>query len=105
MTGVGNSSSTTSYTSPSTYTSPSSTYTPSTTTSSTPYSYGGKRIKRSKTKTLKRCRSKTMKRGGNFSANVPINSLASRATPFTGLTARVNDLVGGKKNKSRRTRR
>jgi len=105
MTGVGNSSS-----SPSTYTSPSSTYTPSTYTpstsaSSTPYSYGGKRIKRSKTKTLRRCRSKTMKRGGNFSANVPINSLASRATPFTGLTARVNDLVGGKRNKTRRNKR
>jgi hypothetical protein len=45
-----------------------------------------------------------MKKGGNFSPNVPINSLASRAAPYTGLTARVNDLVGGKKNKSRRVR-
>ena len=103
MTGVGNSSST--------YTPSTSTYTPSTYTSSTPsttsYSYGGKRIRKGskKSKTLRRSRSRTMKRGGNFSPNVPINSLASRAAPFTGLTARVNDLVGGKRNRTRRTRR
>jgi hypothetical protein len=46
-----------------------------------------------------------MKKGGNFSPNVPINSLASRSATFTGLTARVNDLVGGKRNKTRRSRR
>jgi hypothetical protein len=106
ITGLDTSSSSSTYT-PSTYTSsPSpSTYTASTSTStsSTPYSYGGKRL-RKKTKRSK-SRSKTMKRGGNFSANEPINSLASRAAPFTGLTARVHDLVGGKKNKSRRARR
>lgn len=50
-----------------------------------------------------------MKRGGNFSANTPIDSLASRATPFPGtLTARAHDLVGGKRRRrsmSRRSRR
>lgn len=96
MTGVGNTSSPSTYM-PSTYTPSTSTSTPS---SSTPYTYGGKRL-RKKTKRTK-TRSKTMKRGGNFSPNVPINSLASRTTPFTGLTARVNDLVGGKRNKTKR---
>ena len=96
MTGIGNTSS------PSTYTPSASSYTPSASPStSTPYRYGGMRLR----KKTKRTRSKTMKRGGNFSPNVPINSLASRAAPFTGLTARVNDLVGGKRNKTRRTRR
>ena len=101
MTGISN----TSTPSASTYTPSASTYTPSASTytpsRSTPYSYGGRRLR----KKTKRSRSKTMKRGGNFSPNVPINSLASRAAPFTGLTARVNDLVGGKRNKTRRTRR
>jgi hypothetical protein len=54
-----------------------------------------------------------MKRGGNFSVNTPIDSLASRASSFPGgLTARVNDLVGGKRSRrsmktrgSRKTRR
>jgi hypothetical protein len=100
LTGMGSSSSSTYTSSPSTYTASASA---STSTPSTPYSYGGKRL-RKKNKRSK-SRSKTMKRGGNFSANEPINSLASRAAPFTGLTARVHDLVGGKKNKSRRTRR
>ena len=55
-------------------------------------------------------RAKTMKRGGNFSANTPIDTLASRAGDYSrGLTARVNDLVGGKRRrisrKSRRVRR
>ena len=98
MAGVGNSSST------STYTPSASTYTPSaspSTSTSTPYSYGGRRLR----KKTKRSRSKTMKKGGNFSPNVPINSLASRSATFTGLTARVNDLVGGKRNKTRRSRR
>ena len=107
MTGIGSSPSSSYMPSSSTYTPSPSTYTQSPSTStqspSTPYSYGGKRL-RKKTKRSK-SRSKTMKRGGNFSANVPINSLASRAAPFTGLTARVNDLVGGKKNKSRKARR
>jgi len=90
-----------------------STYTPSTssTTSTAPisstYSYGGKRVRKG---TRKIKRSKTMKRGGNFSANTPINTLASRAGDFTGgLTARAHDLVGGKRRrnsrKSRRARR
>ena len=96
------------YSSTSTYTP--STYTPST-SSTTPisstYSYGGKRVRKG---TRKIKRSKTMKRGGNFSANTPINSLASRAGDFTGgLTARAHDLVGGKRRrnsrKSRRARR
>ena len=78
----------------------SSTYTP-TTTSST-YSYGGKRQKRG---TRKMKRTITMKRGGNFKPNSPIDTLASRAFPYTGLTARVNDLVGGKKKRTMRTRR
>jgi len=101
----------------STYTpSTSSTYTPSSnssyyrpsTNSTAPiastYSYGGKKLRKG---TRKIKRSRTMKRGGNFSANTPINSLASRAGDFTGgLTARVNDLVGGKRRrKSRRSRR
>jgi hypothetical protein len=105
MTGVGNSSSTSTYT-PSTYT-PSSTPSTPSTPSTTSYSYGGKRIRKGskKSKTLRRSRTRTMKRGGNFSPNVPINSLASRAASFTGLTARVNDLVGGKRNRTRRTRR
>jgi hypothetical protein len=69
----------------------------------TRYSYGGKRVKKCLRKTK---RSRTMKRGGNFIANEPINSLASRAGDFTGgLTARVHNLVGGKKRKSRRARR
>ena len=96
---------------PSTYTpSTSSTYTPSTssTYSTAPiastYSYGGKKLRKG---TRKIKRSRTMSRGGNFSANTPINSLASRAGDFTGgLTARVNDLVGGKRRrKSRRSTR
>jgi hypothetical protein len=116
-------SSTSSYTpsSTSSYT-PSSTssYTPSSTSSYTPssssttstapitstYSYGGKKLRKGKgTRKIKR--SRTMKRGGNFSANTPINSLASRAGDFTGgLTARVKDLVGGKRRrKTRRSRR
>jgi hypothetical protein len=78
----------------------SSTYTP-TTTSST-YSYGGKRQKKG---TRKMKRTITMKRGGNFKPNSPIDTLASRAFPYTGLTARVNDLVGGKKKRTMRTRR
>lgn len=108
MTGIGNSSTTSSYTPPlssstptptSSLSSPSPTYNAQQTTSYN--NYGGKRLR----KKTKRSRSKTMKRGGNFSANVPINSLASRAFPFTGLTARVNDLVGGKRNKTKRSRR
>jgi hypothetical protein len=107
MTGIGNSST------PSSYTPPLSSSTPTSSLSSSPSpsynapqttsynNYGGKRLR----KKTKRSRSKTMKRGGNFSANVPINSLASRAFPFTGLTARVNDLVGGKRNKTKRSRR
>ena len=87
-----------------------STYTPSTTstTSTAPisstYTYGGKRVRKG---TRKIKRSKTMKRGGNFSANTPINTLASRAGDFTGgLTARAHDLVGGKRRRrSRRLRR
>jgi len=108
---------TSSYSSSSSYTpSTSSSYTPSTSstaptnstssTSST-YSYGGKRVRKS---TRKMNRAKTMKRGGNFSANTPIDTLASRAGDYSrGLTARVNDLVGGKRRrisrKSRRVRR
>ena len=105
---------TSSYSSSSSYTpSTSSTYTPSTSstaptnsTSST-YSYGGKRVRKS---TRKIKRAKTMKRGGNFSANTPIDTLASRAGDYSrGLTARVNDLVGGKRRrhsrKSRKARR
>jgi hypothetical protein len=102
MTGIGSSPSSSYMPSSSTYTPSPSTYTQSPSTS-TPYSYGGKRL-RKKTKRTK-SRSKTIKRGGNFSPNVPINSLASRAATFTGLTARVNDLVGGKRNRTRRTRR
>ena len=102
-TGMGDTtSSTTSYTP----TSSSSSYTPSTaptaSTSST-YSYGGKRVRKGTRKTK---RSRTMKRGGNFSANTPIDSLASRASPFPGtLTARAHDLVGGKRRRRTRTRR
>jgi hypothetical protein len=108
---------TSSYSSSSSYTpSTTSSYTPSTSstaptnstssTSST-YSYGGKRVRKS---TRKMNRAKTMKRGGNFSANTPIDTLASRAGDYSrGLTARVNDLVGGKRRrisrKSRRVRR
>jgi hypothetical protein len=85
----------------STYTpSTSSTYTP-TTTSST-YSYGGKRQKKG---TRKMKRTMTMKRGGNFKPNSPIDTLASRSFPYTGLTARVNDMVGGKKKRTMRSRR
>lgn len=90
----------------------SSTYSPSSSSSSTyaqsPYSSstytrGGKRLRKGLRKPN---RSRTMKRGGNFIANEPINSLASRAGNFTGgLTARVHNLVGGKKRRSRRTRR
>ena len=112
MTGIGNSSTSSNYTPPlsSPTTTPTSTSTSSLSSSSPTYNapqstsynnYGGKRLR----KKTKRSRSKTMKRGGNFSANVPINSLASRAFPFTGLTARVNDLVGGKRNKTKRSRR
>jgi hypothetical protein len=84
-----------------------STYTPSTTSTapiSSTYSYGGKRVRKG---TRKIKRSKTMKRGGNFSANTPINTLASRAGDFTGgLTARAHDLVGGKRRRnSRKSRR
>jgi hypothetical protein len=87
-----------------------STYTPSTSSSSSTapisstYSYGGKRVRKG---TRKIKRSKTMKRGGNFSANTPINTLASRAGDFTGgLTARAHDLVGGKRRRnSRKSRR
>jgi hypothetical protein len=116
---------TSSYSSSSSYTpSTSSSYTPSTSSSYTPstsstaptnstsstsstYSYGGKRVRKS---TRKMNRAKTMKRGGNFSANTPIDTLASRAGDYSrGLTARVNDLVGGKRRrisrKSRRVRR
>jgi len=88
----------------------SSSYTPATNSTSTTgsttstYSYGGKKVRKG-TRKIKRTR--TIKRGGNFSANTPINTLASRAGNFTGgLTARVHDLVGGKRRrKSRRTRR
>ena len=84
-----------------------SSYTPSTTSTSSTYSYGGKRVRKS---TRKIKRAKTMKRGGNFSANTPIDTLASRAGDYSrGLTARVNDLVGGKRRrhsrKSRKARR
>jgi hypothetical protein len=76
---------------------------PSYSTTST-YSYGGKRMRRRGTRKIKRTR--TMKRGGNFSANTPIDSLASRASPFPGtLTARAHDLVGGRRRKSRKSRR
>jgi hypothetical protein len=81
----------------SSYAAPTYSNTPSTAPPSSQYSYGGNRRKRTR-------RSKTMKKGGNFSANTPINTLASRAGEFRGgLTARVNDLVGGKRK--RRTRR
>ena len=98
-TGMDNTSSTTSSYTP-TVSSSSSSYTPSTaptaSTSST-YSYGGKRVRKGTRKTK---RSRTMKRGGNFSANTPIDSLASRASPFPRtLTARAHDLVGGKRRR------
>jgi hypothetical protein len=103
---------TSSYSSPSSssYTpSPTSTYTPSTSSTvpsnstSSSYSYGGKRVRKSARK-MKRTR--TMKRGGNFSANTPIDTLASRAGDYSrGLTARVNDLVGGKRRNSRNSRK
>jgi len=81
----------------SSYAAPTYSNTSSTAPPSSQYSYGGNRRKRTR-------RSKTMKKGGNFSANTPINTLASRAGEFRGgLTARVNDLVGGKRK--RRTRR
>ena len=101
----------------SSYSSSSSSYTPSTTSSYTPsyvqtsptaptsstYSYGGKRVKNG---TRKMKRTRTMKRGGNFSANTPIDTLASRAGDFSrGLTARVNDLVGGKRKRKSKRRR
>jgi hypothetical protein len=92
---------------PSSYTpSTPSSYTPSTvptnSTSSSNYSYGGKRVRKS-TRKIKRAR--TMKRGGNFSYNTPIDTLASRAGDYSrGLTARVNDLVGGKRRRKSRRR-
>jgi hypothetical protein len=111
-TGMGNTTSTTPSYTP---TSSSSSYMPSntSTTSTAPtastsstssiYSYGGKRSRKGTRKTK---RSRTMKRGGNFSANTPIDSLASRAGNFPGtLTARVHDLVGGKRKRRSRSRR
>jgi hypothetical protein len=89
----------------STYTpsSSSSSYTSSTAPTSSTYSYGGKRVRKGTRKTK---RSRTMRRGGNFSANTPIDSLASRASPFPGtLTARAHDLVGGKRRRTSRSRR
>lgn len=100
-TGMGNTTSTTPSYTPTSST-PSSSYTPSTAPTSSTYSYGGKRVRKGTRKTK---RSRTMKRGGNFSANTPIDSLASRATPFPGtLTARVHDLVGGKRRQRSRSR-
>jgi len=96
-TGLDNTSSSASTYTPSTYT-PSTSSTTSTAPISSTYSYGGKRVRKG---TRKIKRSKTMKRGGNFSANTPINTLASRAGDFTGgLTARAHDLVGGKRRRS-----
>jgi cytoskeletal protein RodZ len=91
---------------PSTYT-PSAPSTTSTTSTTSTYSYGGKRL-RNGTRKIKRTR--RMKKGGNFSYNTPIDTLASRAGDYSrGLTARVNDLVGGKRRrnsrKSRKARR
>ncbi len=107
-TGLDNTTSTTSTYTPtssssSSYAPPTAPTAPTAPTSST-YSYGGKRMRRG---TRKIKRSRTMKRGGNFSANTPIDSLASRGSPFPGsLTARVHDLVGGKRRRtSRRSRR
>jgi hypothetical protein len=104
-TGMGNTTSTTPSYTP---TSSSSSYTPSTAptaptaSTSSIYSYGGKRSRKGTRKTK---RSRTMKRGGNFSANTPIDSLASRAGNFPGtLTARVHDLVGGKRKRRSRSR-
>jgi hypothetical protein len=95
--GLDNTSSSASTYTPSTYT-PSTSSTTSTAPISSTYSYGGKRARKG---TRKIKRSKTMKRGGNFSANTPINTLASRAGDFTGgLTARAHDLVGGKRRRS-----
>ena len=98
--------STTSTYTPSTTSTP-STYTPSapsTTSTTSTYSYGGKRL-RNGTRKIKRTR--RMKKGGNFSYNTPIDTLASRAGDYSrGLTARVNDLVGGKRRrKSRKSRK
>ena len=103
-TGMSNATSTPPLYTPSTPSTPSTFPSSSTSTTSSTYSYGGKRARKGTRKTK---RSKTMKRGGNFSANTPIDSLASRAGNFSGtLTARVHDLVGGKrKRKSRRSRR
>jgi hypothetical protein len=86
----------------------SSSYTPTTTSVTPSYSYGGKRTRRSR----------KMKKGGspltltarvdqpiyNMAprANQPINTLASEAASFSGVTAKA-DYVGGKR-KSRSSR-
>jgi hypothetical protein len=105
-TGMDNTSSTTSTyvpsSSSSSYTNSTASSAPTAPTSST-YSYGGKRVRKG---TRKMKRSRAMKRGGNFSANTPIDSLASRASPFPRtLTARAHDLVGGKRRRTTRSKR
>jgi len=86
-------------TSPSSNTSPLSSN--SSNSSNSSYKYGGKRGRRGR----KTKRSRKMKRGGSsYVSNSSLTNLASSAAPFSGVTAKVA-YVGGRRRKTRRSRR
>jgi hypothetical protein len=109
--GLGDSYSSSTYTpSSSTYTSSSSSYTQPSTTTQTNYS-GGRGRRRGRGRKMHRSRKN--KRGGfnpNMQpllvarANEPINTLASRAAPYTGGPSASVSYVGGRKRKTRRVK-
>ena len=69
--------------------------------SNSSYKYGGKRRGRGR----KTKRSRKMKRGGSsYVSNSSLTNLASSAAPFSGVTAKVA-YVGGRRKKTRRSRR
>jgi hypothetical protein len=82
-----------SYTSPqSSYTSPQSSYTsPQSMQPMTTSTYGG--------------RKRTRRMKGGFKDNTPTTGLAAHAAPFSGVTAKPHNLVGGKTRRRRRKSR
>jgi hypothetical protein len=81
-----NSSAVASYSTPSTS---STSMTPSSSTTSSNFSYGGKRNKSKKNMYTSK------KRGGAFQDNISLTNIASKAAPFSGVTARPHTMVGG----------
>lgn len=63
--------------------------TPSTSSTSSNFSYGGKRNR------SKKYMYTTKKRGGAVQDNISLTNIASKAAPFSGVTARPHTMVGG----------